>query len=119
MTKAFIARQWARPERETSCCGKPGSADAFSSFLMKRREERLFTLSGMAFQDALSLDTERLRYCCIHIVRPDGAHHSVLRPEHDEFGRNSPVSGTPRRAGDEIGHARGAGLALIVLACFG
>ncbi len=72
MTKAFIARQWARPERETSCCGKPGSADAFSSFLMKRREERLFTLSGMAFQDALSLDTERLRYCCIHIVRPDG-----------------------------------------------
>lgn len=72
MTKAFIARQWARPERETSCCGKPGSADAFSSFLMKRREERLFTLSGMAFQDALSLDTERLRYCCLHIVRPDG-----------------------------------------------
>lgn len=75
MTKAFIARQWARPERETACCGmgkKSGAGDAFSSFLARRGTERRFTLSGMAFQDALSLDIERLRYCCIHIVRPDG-----------------------------------------------
>ena len=26
----------------------------------------------MAFQDALSLDEERVRGCCIHVVRPDG-----------------------------------------------
>ena len=26
----------------------------------------------MAFQDALSLDVERVRGCCIHVMRPDG-----------------------------------------------
>ena len=26
----------------------------------------------MAFQDALSLDVERVRGCCIHVVAPDG-----------------------------------------------
>ena len=34
--------------------------------------EQRFTLSSMAFQDALSLDVARVRGCCIHVLRPDG-----------------------------------------------
>ena len=84
VAKAFIARQWSRPGLGSSCCGESretkqsaslccgGGQDAFSKFLDKRSADRRFTLSCMAFQDALSLDIERLRGCCIHIVRPDG-----------------------------------------------
>lgn len=84
VAKAFIARQWSRPGQGSSCCGESretkqsaslccgGGQDAFSKFLDKRSADRRFTLSCMAFQDSLSLDIERLRGCCIHIVRPDG-----------------------------------------------
>jgi len=47
-------------------------ADGFSRFLAQAGAEQRFTLSAMAFQDALSLDLDRVRGCCIHVVRPDG-----------------------------------------------
>ena len=47
-------------------------ADDFGRFLARAGAEQRFTLSCMAFQDALSLDEERVRGCCIHVVRPDG-----------------------------------------------
>ncbi len=34
-------------------------------------DSRTLGLSGMAFQDAWTLDTERLRQCHIHVVAPD------------------------------------------------
>ena len=34
--------------------------------------DRRFTVSAMAFQDALSFDVERVRGCCIHIVTGPG-----------------------------------------------
>lgn len=59
-----------------SCCGKNGSApadqDGFSRFLSSAGAGQRFTLSAMAFQDALSLDVERVRGCCIHVLRRDG-----------------------------------------------
>jgi uncharacterized radical SAM superfamily Fe-S cluster-containing enzyme len=32
----------------------------------------MFSVSGMAFQDAWNLDLDRLKGCCIHSVAPDG-----------------------------------------------
>ena len=52
--------------------GNNASADGFSLFLAQAGAEQRFTLSAMAFQDALSLDLDRVRGCCIHVVRPDG-----------------------------------------------
>jgi 7,8-dihydro-6-hydroxymethylpterin dimethyltransferase len=46
----------------------PGSTP-FDAFLAERG--RTLGLSGMAFQDAWTLDTERLRQCHIHVVAPD------------------------------------------------
>lgn len=46
--------------------------DSFSRFLAQAGVEQRFTLSSMAFQDALSLDVARVRGCCIHVLRPDG-----------------------------------------------
>ena len=43
--------------------------DAFDRFLASRR--RTLGLSAMVFQDAWTLDLERLRQCHIHIVSPD------------------------------------------------
>jgi uncharacterized radical SAM superfamily Fe-S cluster-containing enzyme len=40
--------------------------------LLQRAKTHTFFLSGMAFQDAWTLDLERLRDCCIHTVSPDG-----------------------------------------------
>ncbi len=61
------AGQWTLPTLDTS--GAPlGDMDAFLADVGRRT----FSLSAMAFQDAWSLDLERLRGCCIHSVAPDG-----------------------------------------------
>ncbi|MGA9597639.1 MAG: radical SAM (seleno)protein TrsS [Acidimicrobiia bacterium] len=39
---------------------------------LERQQTHTFCVSGMAFQDAWTLDLERLRDCCIHTVAPDG-----------------------------------------------
>ena len=75
-TRAFTARLWSHPEaRETStCCGSdppPGSLGGWDQFLTRARTHA-FSISGMAFQDAWTLDLDRLRDCCIHTVSPDG-----------------------------------------------
>lgn len=71
--KQFVATHWKGGSVDA---GKPGaaegSADGFSRFLAQAGAEQRFTLSAMAFQDALSLDLDRVRGCCIHVVRPDG-----------------------------------------------
>ena len=68
---ANVAIALARQGCETAFCGMLG-ADDFGRFLARAGAEQRFTLSCMAFQDALSLDVERVRGCCIHVVRPDG-----------------------------------------------
>lgn len=63
--RRYVAGQWRRAAID------PGAAelDAFDRFLAGR--ERTLGLSGMAFQDAWTLDLERLRQCHIHVVAPD------------------------------------------------
>ncbi len=62
--RRYVAGQWTRPTGEAG-----GEGDAFDRFLAA--QERMLGLSGMAFQDAWTLDLERLRQCHIHVVSPD------------------------------------------------
>ncbi len=77
--RAFVRRQWKAPDAPTGMGGADSTGggtpatpprDDFERFLA--RAGRRFTVSGMAFQDAWTLDTERLRGCCIHVAAPDG-----------------------------------------------
>ena len=64
--RRYVAGQWTRPDRGG---GEAAGLDAFDTFLAGRT--RTLGLSGMAFQDAWTLDLDRLRQCHIHIVAPD------------------------------------------------
>lgn len=77
--RAFVRRQWKAPDVAAGMGGADSTGggssatpprDDFERFLA--RAGRRFTVSGMAFQDAWTLDTERLRGCCIHVAAPDG-----------------------------------------------
>ena len=75
-TRDFVARQWSAPskpkEPETPACGcasePQGDLDAF----LQQARSGTFCVSAMAFQDAWTLDLERLRGCCVHVMSPDG-----------------------------------------------
>ena len=70
--KQFVAMHWKGGEAAGETAPAESGADGFSRFLAQAGAEQRFTLSAMAFQDALSLDLDRVRGCCIHVVRPDG-----------------------------------------------
>lgn len=71
--RRFVAQRWAmsdaldRPSPEAS----PAviNTDSLDAFLESRK--RTLCISGMAFQDAWTLDLERLRQCYIHIATND------------------------------------------------
>ncbi len=66
--QAQVARRWSGvAEEELSETPEEGSLDAF----LRRLRSHSFSISAMAFQDAWSLDLERLRKCYIHVVGPD------------------------------------------------
>jgi uncharacterized radical SAM superfamily Fe-S cluster-containing enzyme len=64
----FVARQWAAPTAPPKISGP---MDDFDRFLADAATARRFTVSAMAFQDAWTLDLERVRGCCIHVATPD------------------------------------------------
>ncbi len=66
--KRFTALHWTAP------AGTEANAvpDDFDRFLAQAGAARRFTVSAMAFQDAYSLDLDRVRGCCIHVVAPSG-----------------------------------------------
>ncbi|WP_320171270.1 radical SAM (seleno)protein TrsS [Maridesulfovibrio sp.] len=69
-SKAFVRRQWAAPEK--SCgCKETEPVDDLDRFL-NRAKTHILAVSGMAFQDAWTLDLERLKGCCIHVASPEG-----------------------------------------------
>lgn len=70
---AFTKRQWTAPacgcESDDTAAGAPlGELDAF----LENNRRNSFTVSAMAFQDAWTIDLERVQGCCIHCVAPDG-----------------------------------------------
>ena len=60
------ARQWAAPEMAEV------EADNDLDRFLARARTHSFTISAMAFQDAWTLNLERLQGCCIHVAQPDG-----------------------------------------------
>nr|WP_279355644.1 radical SAM (seleno)protein TrsS [Fundidesulfovibrio agrisoli] len=67
-SRAFTARQWAASPAPHG--GIP--ADDFDRFLAQSGAHNRFSISCMAFQDAWTVDLERLQGCCIHVLAPDG-----------------------------------------------
>jgi len=83
-TISAVARNWSGPvgnpvnsPNPESCLEpvsdspSPCECDTLDGFLDRARTHT-FGISAMAFQDAWTLDLERLRDCCIHVVAPDG-----------------------------------------------
>lgn len=70
-SRRIVAMRWAanarQPKRGDSLSGVDVSS--FDAFLAARGST--LSISGMAFQDAWTLDLERLRECFIHVVSPD------------------------------------------------
>ncbi|MCM5551592.1 radical SAM (seleno)protein TrsS [Pleomorphomonas sp. NRK KF1] len=63
----YVAGQWKSAlSDETPASG----LEAFDAFL--ERQGRRLSLSAMAFQDAWTLDLDRLRQCYIHVAKSDG-----------------------------------------------
>ena len=73
---SFTARQWGVPagpagNNAANKAGEEDAGDDFDRFLARARSH-CFSISAMFFQDAWTLDLERLRGCCIHVAAPDG-----------------------------------------------
>lgn len=67
-----VANKWTAPE-EIVPSEKTSSIDVsfLDEFLLERQNTTL-AISGMAFQDAYTMDLNRLRRCYIHVVSPEG-----------------------------------------------
>jgi 7,8-dihydro-6-hydroxymethylpterin dimethyltransferase len=82
---AATSRQWSRREPAGGCCapagrplggpgapaaagGDPGERDDLSRFLDDAN--RILAISGMLFQDAWTIDMERIQRCCVQVVTP-------------------------------------------------
>jgi hypothetical protein len=67
--RRFVAAHWVKPKERVSSEYAGIDVSSFDTFLAQRQHS--FCISGMAFQDAWTLDLERLRECFIHVVSPD------------------------------------------------
>jgi uncharacterized radical SAM superfamily Fe-S cluster-containing enzyme len=71
-SREFVATHWSLPASgiELPVFGGPslGEWDVF----LERKRTHTFCVSGMAFQDAWTLDLDRLHDCYIHTASPDG-----------------------------------------------
>jgi uncharacterized radical SAM superfamily Fe-S cluster-containing enzyme len=74
--RQFVARQWSAPrgirghhkdQMAKAAAGNLASLDEF----LERVNTYTLAVSGMAFQDAWTLDLDRLKQCFIHVVGPD------------------------------------------------
>jgi hypothetical protein len=82
-TISYVSRQWAAPSStdqktlSSECCSSssagcsgPTGLISLDDFISRARTHT-FSISAMAFQDVWSLDLERVRDCCIHVMAPD------------------------------------------------
>lgn len=69
--RAFVAANWIALDDVVPVNGGAPSLGEWD-VLLQRAKTHTFFISGMAFQDAWTLDLERLRDCCIHTISPDG-----------------------------------------------
>ena len=73
-SRVSVAEQWDGEDPSFEEDGAMTETSALDEFLLRARRAT-FTLSGMAFQDAWSLDLDRLRRC--HICEVDGRYGMV------------------------------------------
>jgi hypothetical protein len=69
-TRKEISDLW-RYIDETLGTGGEEEKGSWDEFISRARTNYL-TISSMPFQDVWTVDTDRLRGCCIHTVTPDG-----------------------------------------------
>ena len=75
-SRQFVARQWSSAKQVSINSGQQptkvaaGNLDSLDEFLSRVNKYKL-AVSGMVFQDAWTLDLERLQQCYIHVVSPD------------------------------------------------
>lgn len=71
-SKEFVAKHWIiKPEESPKEKVYASSLGGWDDIL-ERARTHLFSISGMAFQDAWNLDLELLQDCCINISAQDG-----------------------------------------------
>lgn len=70
-SRSFVARQWSAPKKTKKCCNKEQNLFGLDEFL-ERVTSYTLCISGMAFQDAWTLDLDRLRDCKLHVFSPQG-----------------------------------------------
>ncbi len=65
----FVARRWKRTAGSSGrkCCGEIDYSDM--DIFLDRVKSHGFAITAMAFQDAYTLDIERLRRCSLHVYR--------------------------------------------------
>jgi len=72
--RRFVSKRWTRPdntEDELLEAAEDADFTQLTNFA-KRVKSHGFTITAMAFQDAYTLDIERLRRCSLHVAEPDG-----------------------------------------------
>lgn len=69
--RSFVARQWSPPPPTGQCGCEESRVSGFDAFLEQIQSYTL-CISGMAFQDAWTLDLDRLRDCKLHVFHPEG-----------------------------------------------
>jgi uncharacterized radical SAM superfamily Fe-S cluster-containing enzyme len=71
-SREFVAEHWASPAPVTDLPVFGGSSFGEWDVFLERKRTHTFCVSGMAFQDAWTLDLDRLRDCYIHTASLDG-----------------------------------------------
>ena len=71
-SREFVAEHWSSPIALTTLPIVSGPSLGDWDVFLERKRTHTFCVSGMAFQDAWTLDLDRLRDCYIHNASPDG-----------------------------------------------
>lgn len=71
-SKKYVANHWTY--KEISDPAPNASTPSLGGWdeILDRARTHLFSISGMAFQDAWNLDLELLQDCCVNVAAPDG-----------------------------------------------
>lgn len=71
-SKKFVSRNWIFKEPVEPEVNHWSPSLGGWDEILERAQTHLFSISGMAFQDAWNLDLELLQDCCINVSAPDG-----------------------------------------------
>jgi uncharacterized radical SAM superfamily Fe-S cluster-containing enzyme len=71
-SRGFVAKHWSSAPLSVDLPVLNGPSLGEWDGFLERIRTHTFCVSGMAFQDAWTLDLDRLHDCCIHCASPDG-----------------------------------------------